>query len=202
MVKKFVGAGSAKKLSNYQNIFMDLRHKFQKEVIPAMRAKFGYSNDLAVPKLIKTTLNVGLSRAITEKDSRYTEIVRDSLTKISGQKPVEITARKSISGFKIREGLLVGMKVTLRSQRMYDFLNKLINIVLPRTRDFRGLSIKSIDKSGNLSLGLREHLVFPEIKTEDVQKIHGLEVTITTNAKDKEHGLELFKLLGFPFKLD
>ncbi|MDD2646634.1 MAG: 50S ribosomal protein L5 [Patescibacteria group bacterium] len=181
---------------------MDLRTKYQKEVIPGLKEKFGFKNNLAVPKLLKITLNVGLSRAISEKDGRYAEIVKDTLNKISGQKPIEIAARKSISGFKIREGLLVGMKVTLRGGRMYDFVDKLVNIVLPRTRDFCGISAKGIDKSGNLSLGLREHLVFPEIKTEDVQKIHGLQITITSNAKNREQGLELFKLLGFPFKLD
>jgi large subunit ribosomal protein L5 len=181
---------------------MSLKTRYQKEVIPGMKAKFGYQNVLAIPKMLKATLNVGISRAINEKDSRYSEVVKDTLIKISGQKPVEILAKKSISGFKIREGLLVGMKVTLRGQRMYDFLDKFVNAVLPRTRDFRGLSPDLIDQRGNLSIGMREHLVFPEIKTEDVQKIHGLQITVTTNAKNKEEGLELFKLLGFPFKLN
>jgi len=181
---------------------MNLKTKYQKEVIPGMKAKFGYQNVLAVPKILKTTLNAGISRAISEKDSRYAEVVKDTLIKISGQKPVEITAKKSIAGFKIREGLLVGMKVTLHGQRMYDFLDKFINVVLPRARDFRGLSPDLVDQRGNLSIGIREHLVFPEIKTEDVQKIHGLQITITTNTKNKERGLELFKLLGFPFKVN
>ena len=180
---------------------MNLRDRYQKEVIPGMKAKFGYHNFLAVPKILKVTLNVGISRAISEKDPRYAEVVKDTLIKIGGQKPVEITAHKSIAGFKIREGLLVGMKVTLRGGRMYDFLDKFINVALPRTRDFRGLPQESVDGRGNLSVGVKEHLVFPEIKTEDVQKIHGLQITITTTAKDKEHGLELFKLLGVPFKV-
>jgi len=179
---------------------MNLKQKYQKEVIPQMKAKFGYSNDLAVPKIKKVTVNVGLSRAITEKDPKYIDSVKESLTKITGQKPIETLARKSISGFKIRKGLTVGLMVTLRGNRMYDFLDKLINVALPRTRDFRGLSPNSVDKSGNLSIGIREHLVFPEIKPEDVQKTHGLQVTITTTARDHERGLELFKLLGFPFK--
>lgn len=179
---------------------MNLKQKYIKEVIPAMREKFGYKNDLAIPKIEKVVVNVGLSRAITEKDPKYIDLVKDSLNKITGQKPVETLARKSISGFKIRQGLIVGLMVTLRGNRMYDFLDKLINVALPRTRDFRGLSIKSVDKFGNLSIGIREHLVFPEIRPEDVQKVHGLEITITTTAKSQEKGLELFKLLGFPFR--
>lgn len=179
---------------------MSLKTKYQKEVIPQMREKFGYTNNLAVPKIEKVTINVGLSRSITEKDSKYIDLVKESLNKITGQKPVETIARQSISGFKIRQGLVIGLMVTLRGSRMYDFLDKLINVALPRTRDFRGLSSDSVDKSGNLSIGIREHLVFPEIRPEDVQKIHGLQVTITTTAKNHEKGLELFKLLGFPFR--
>jgi large subunit ribosomal protein L5 len=179
---------------------MSLKDKYKKEVIPAMKESFGFKNDLAVPKIFKVTINVGLPRAMTEKDAKYIDLVKDSLGKITGQKPVETLARQSISGFKIREGLVVGLMVTLRGQRAYDFLDKLINVALPRTRDFRGLSLKSVDRSGNLSLGIREHLVFPEIRAEDVQKIHGLQVTISTTAKNREMGIKLFELLGFPFR--
>lgn len=179
---------------------MSLKQKYQKDVIPAMKEKFSYKNNMAVPKIEKVTINVGLSRAVTEKDPKFIDLVKDSLNKIAGQKAVETTARKSIAGFKIREGLVVGLMITLRGQRMYDFLDKLINIALPRTRDFRGIPLSSIDGSGNLSIGIREHLIFPEIKVEDVQKIHGLQIIITTTARDKEKGAELFKLLGFPLQ--
>lgn len=179
---------------------MSLKQKYQKEVIPIMKEKFGYRNDLAVPKIIKVVLNVGLNRSMVEKDPKFIEIVEQSLMKITGQKPIKTIARKSISGFKVRRGLVVGLMVTLRGQRMYDFLEKLIHIALPRSRDFRGLSPKSVDKSGNLSIGLPEQIIFPEIKLESVEKIHGLEVTINTSAKNHERGLELLKLLGFPFR--
>jgi large subunit ribosomal protein L5 len=179
---------------------MDLKTKYKKEVIPKMKEKFGFKNDLAVPKIEKVIVNVGLPRVITERDPQYVGMVKESLMKITGQKPIETYARKSISGFKIKKGMVVGLKVTLRGKRMYDFLTKLINVALPRIRDFRGIPQTSVDKSGNLSLGFSEHLVFPEIKPEDVQKTHGLEVVIVTNAKDREKGLELFKLLGFPFR--
>lgn len=179
---------------------MTLKDKYVKEAVPAMKDHFGYKNDLAVPKIVKVNINVGLPRAITEKDPKYIDLIKSTLVKISGQKPVETKARTSIAGFKIRQGLVVGLMVTLRGGRMYDFLDKLINVALPRTRDFNGLSAKGVDQSGNFSLGMREHLVFPEISSEDVQKIHGLQVVVTTTAHSREKGLELFKLLGFPFK--
>lgn len=180
---------------------MNLKQKYQKEVIPKMKDKFGYKNDLAVPKIEKITVNVGLTRSITEKDPTYIDLVKDTLTKITGQRPVETLSKKSIAGFKIRRGLTVGLMVTLRGRRMYDFLEKLINVVLPRTRDFRGIQLKAVDQFGNLSIGIKEHLVFPEIDPQKVTKIHGLQVTITTTAKNREKGIELLRLLGIPFQL-
>lgn len=179
---------------------MSLRTKYQKEVISLMKQKFGYQNDLAVPKIIKVVLNVGLNRAMTEKDPKLIERVEQTLIKITGQKPVKTIARKSISGFKIRQGAVVGLMNTLRGQRMYDFLEKLIWIALPRSRDFRGLSPKSVDKSGNFSIGLSEQIIFPEITVESAEKIHGLEIVINTSTKSHEEGFTLFKLLGFPFR--
>lgn len=179
---------------------MDLKVKYQKEVIPAMKKRFGYKNDLAVSKLEKVVVSIGLPRALTEKDPKYIEFVSNNLSKITGQKPITTLARQSISGFKIREGLVVGLKVTLRGRRMYDFLEKLIYITLPRTRDFRGISQNSIDKKGNLSLGFREQLAFPEVGVSESEKMHGLEVTVVTNARTKEEGLEFLKLFGFPIK--
>ena len=175
-----------------------LKEKYQKEVVPAMKQKFGYKNDLAVPKIGKVVVNIGTG-AYSKDEKAQEEISRD-LALITGQKPVVTLAKKAISAFKIRQGLPVGLKVTLRGRRMYDFVERLINIVLPRTRDFRGLPVKSIDQKGNLNLGIKEHIIFPEISPEDIKKIFGMEITIATNAKNKERALELFKLLGFPIK--
>jgi large subunit ribosomal protein L5 len=175
-----------------------LKQKYLKEIIPALKEKFGYKNILAVPKLLKVTLNVGISA--TKKDDKYQELINKTLTRISGQKPVFTKAKKAISSFKTREGQIVGAKVTLRKDRMYDFVDKLIGISLPRVRDFRGINSKSVDKGGNLTIGFKEHLVFGEINMDEVENIHGLEVVLTTNAKNKEEGLELFKLLGMPFQ--
>jgi large subunit ribosomal protein L5 len=146
----------------------------------------------------KVILNAGLSKGL--KDASFVDIIEDSLRRISGQKPVKTKAKKSISNFKIRQGMIIGMKVTLRGKRMYDFLDKLINITLPRIRDFRGLDDKAVDKTGNMTIGLKEHIAFPEIGSDEIEKIHGLEIVINTTAKNKEEGYELFKALGFPFK--
>ncbi|MCD6471395.1 50S ribosomal protein L5 [bacterium] len=178
---------------------MRLKEKYKKEVIKQMKEKFGYKNNLAVPKIIKVVVNVGLNKAKVEKDPKYIESVEQNIMAITGQKPIKTKAKKSISEFKIKKGAIVGLKVTLRKDKMYDFLDKLINIALPRTRDFRGIPLKSITKTGDLAIGLKEHLVFPEIIAEKVEKIHGLEVCIHTSAKNKEEAKELFSLLGFPF---
>lgn len=177
---------------------MILKEKYNKEIVPVLREKFGYKNNLAVPKIAKVTVNVGLGAGL--KDSSYQELVEGTLVKITGQKPVSVKARKSIAGFKIREGMEVGVMVTLRGKRMYDFVDKLINISLPRIRDFRGISPKTVDQGGNLSIGIKEYIIFPEIKMDDVERIHGLQVVISSTAKNREEGLELFTLMGFPFK--
>jgi len=175
-----------------------LKEKYQKEVVPALKAKFGYKNNLAIPRVNRVVINVGTSLGL--KDPKFNDLVEGTLVRIAGQKPVKTAAKKSISNFKIRKGLVVGMMVTLRGDRMNDFLDKLINVTLPRVRDFRGLDPKIIDRQGNLNLSFREHMSFPEIKADEVEKIHGLQVTVVTTAKTKEEGLELFKLLGFPFR--
>ena len=177
---------------------MTLKEKYQKEIIPAMIKKFNYKNPLAAPKLEKAVLNVGVGQAL--KDEKYIEAVENNLKRITGQKPVKTRAKKAISSFKIRQGQIVGLKVTLRSRRMYDFVDKLINIALPRVRDFRGISAKSLDGKGNLAIGFKEHLVFPEINPDEVERIHGLEIAINTTAKNNEEARELFKLMGMPFK--
>ena len=178
---------------------LSLREKYKKEVIPAMRERFGYKNDLAVPKIEKVVVNVGIGKFL--KDEKAQETIINDLAKITGQKPIYTLARKAISGFKIRKGMKVGLKVTLRKKRMYDFLERLIHVAIPRIRDFRGIPEKSIDKEGNLSIGIKEHIIFPEIAHEDVKLIFGFEVTIITSAKTREEAVELFKLLGFPIKI-
>lgn len=177
---------------------MRLKEKYQKEIAPKMREKFSYSNMFLVPKIEKIVLNVGFGRHNKEKE--YINNIEKTLIRISGQKPVLTKAKKSIASFKVREGMVIGAMVTLRGQRMYDFLDKLINISFPRVRDFRGISENSVDKQGNLSVGFKENTSFPEIKIDDINNIHGLEVVIHSTAKNKEEGIELFKLLGFPFK--
>jgi len=164
-----------------------------------MRERFGYKNDLAVPKIEKVVVNVGIGKFL--KDEKAQETIINDLAKITGQKPIYTLARKAISGFKIRKGMKVGLKVTLRKKRMYDFLERLIHVAIPRIRDFRGIPEKSIDKEGNLSIGIKEHIIFPEIAHEDVKLIFGFEVTIITSAKTREEAVELFKLLGFPIKI-
>jgi large subunit ribosomal protein L5 len=183
---------------------MRLKEKFQKEVIPKMKEKFGYKNNMAVPRVKKVVVNVGLGRLVADKTKQerekvYKEISED-LALITGQKPVLTKAKKSVSGFKIRKGMPIGAKVTLRKQRMYDFLDRLIHIALPRTRDFKGIDQKSIDKEGNLTIGIREQIVFPEVSSENIKRIFGFEITVVTNAKSREEAVELFKLLGFPIK--
>lgn len=177
---------------------MTLQEKYHQKIVPAMMKKFNYKNALAVPKLEKAVLNVGVGQAL--KDEKYIEAVENNLKRISGQKPIKTRAKKAVSGFKIRQGQIVGMKITLRRRRMYDFIDKLINIALPRVRDFRGISPKSLDGKGNLTIGFKEHLVFPEINPDEVEKIHGIEVIICTTAKNNQKALELFKLMGIPFK--
>lgn len=177
---------------------MNLKEKYQKEMIPKLKEKFSYSNNFLVPKIEKVIINVGFGRRAKEKE--YVANIEKTLTRISGQKPVFTKAKKSISSFKIREGMIIGAMVILRGQRMYDFLDKLINISFPRVRDFRGISEKSVDKQGNLSIGFKENIAFPEVKVDDINNIHGLEVIIHSTAVKKEEGLELFKLAGFPFK--
>lgn len=177
---------------------MRLQEKYKKEILPALKDKFSLKNTMETPKLVKAVLNVGVGR--NSKEQAYIDNVVKSLTNITGQQPVKTKAKKSISSFKVREGMIIGVKVTLRDQRMYDFIEKLINVSFPRIRDFRGISESLIDNKGNMTIGLKEHTAFPEIRVEDIDNVHGMEICINTTAKNREQGLELFKLLGFPFK--
>ncbi len=175
-----------------------LATKYEQEVVAALEEEFGYQNKLAVPKLEKVVLNVGISSK--NADPKFLENVESGLQRITGQKPVRTLARLSISNFKIRQGQVVGVMVTLRGARMYDFLDKLISVTLPRVRDFRGLDTKSVDEHGNLNLGFREQLAFPEVGADELDRLFGLQLTVKTNAKTREEGLTLLQLLGFPFK--
>ncbi len=179
---------------------MRLKEQYKKEIIKKLMEQYGYKNVLAVPKIVKVVINIGFGKTAKEKSVIDNEL--DSLNRISGQKPILTKAKKSISAFKVKQGMVIGAMVTLRGKRMYDFIEKLIKITLPRIRDFRGLNQNQLDQQGNLMIGFRENLAFPEIKTDEIDKIHGLEVCINTNAKNRERGLALFKLMGFPFKLD
>lgn len=180
---------------------MNLKQKYFKKIVPKLQQIFNYKNKHAVPRIKKLVVNVGINRSIAEKNPKYIDIIVNTLSDITGQQPVKNYAKNSIAGFKIRTSTIVGVSTILRGYKMYDFLNKLIDIALPRIRDFRGIPIKSIDKKGNLSIGIKEQVVFPEIDSEHMQRTHGLQVVITTtNVKNKQEGLELFKLLGFPFK--
>ncbi len=153
---------------------------------------------MALPKIEKVIVNIGLGRAL--KDEKFLEIALRDMALITGQKPKTTLAKKSIANFKIREGMVIGAVATLRGQKMRDFVARLVKIALPRTRDFRGIDAKSIDKSGNLTIGVKEHIVFPEIKGEEVRNIFGFEITIVVKAKNKEEALVLYKKLGFPIK--
>jgi large subunit ribosomal protein L5 len=174
-----------------------LKQKYDQQVVPAMKSEFGYKNSMQVPKLEKITINVGLGEAtqnIKALDSTVAEI-----TAIAGQRPVITKAKKAIANFKLREGIPIGCMVTLRRDRMYEFLDRLIHVALPRVRDFKGVSDRSFDGRGNYSLGLREQIIFPEINADKVEKTRGMTVTITTTAKTDPEGRTLLKLLGMPF---
>jgi len=177
---------------------MRLKEKYNKQVIKALQEKFGFSNVNQAPKIIKAVINVGVGR--NAKEQAFIDNAEKSLIKITGQRPVRTKAKKSISTFKIRQGMIVGLKVTLRHDRMFDFLEKLINVSFPRIRDFRGISEKMIDRTGNLTIGFKEHIAFPEIRVDEIENVHGLEICISTTAKNRGEGLELFRQLGFPFK--
>lgn len=175
--------------------------KYKEEIISKMKEKFGYKNSLAVPKLQKVVLSVGVGRLSQQSnfDKILPEIISD-ISLITGQKPATTSAKKSIAGFKVREGQTVGLKVTLRRNKMKDFFEKMINIVFPRVKDFRGIDIKNVDRNGNLTIGIKEHVVFPEINFETLKVDFGVEVSIVSNAKTREEAIELYKLLGIPFK--
>lgn len=177
---------------------MDFKEYYFQEVRPTLAKKMGLTNLLAVPQVVKIIVNVGAGEAVVNKG--VLEKISEQIALITGQKPVITKAKKAVSAFKIRKGFPIGVKVTLRGKRMYQFLEKIIKIILPRLRDFRGISLKSLDSNGNLNLGFREQIIFPEIDFDKIDKIRGLQATIVTNCADKEKGKLLFEELGIIFK--
>ena len=175
-----------------------LKERYEKEVVPAMMERFGYKNVMQVPRLVRISVNIGLGEAL--QNPKAIEFATNDLATITGQKPVVRRARKSIATFKLREGNPIGVSVSLRGRRMWDFLDRLMNIALPRQRDFQGVSPDAFDGHGNYSLGLQEQLVFPEIDYDSIDKLRGMGITIVTTAKTDEEGRELLRLLGIPFK--
>ncbi len=175
-----------------------LKDMYQKEIISILMEEFDYRNVMEVPRLVKIVVNIGLGEALQE--AKALDGATRDLTTITGQRPIVTRARKSIAGFKLREGMAIGMKTTLRGRRMYDFLDRLINIALPRQRDFRGISRDSFDGRGNYTLGLEEQLVWPEIEYDSIDKVRGMEISIVTTAQTDEEARRLLTLLGMPFK--
>lgn len=175
-----------------------LRDRYDQEIVPALQQRFGYPNVMAVPKLSKIVVNMGVGEAT--QTPRLLDAAAKELAVITGQKPIITRARKSVSTFRLREGMPIGTKVTLRGARMYHFLDRLINIAIPRVRDFRGLNPNAFDGRGNYTLGLKEQLVFPEIDYDDIEKIRGMDITVVTTARTDEEARELLRLLGMPLR--
>ena len=175
-----------------------LQEKFQNELMGEIQQKLGLKNVMEVPRITKITLNMGVGGAIADK--KVLENARADMEKIAGQRPVTCKARKSVAAFKIRDGMPIGCKVTLRHERMYEFLDRLVNIAIPRIRDFRGLNARSFDKQGNYSMGVQEQIIFPEINYDEVDAIRGMDITITTTARNAEEGRALLEAFNFPFK--
>ena len=177
---------------------MNLKETFNKELLPQLQEKLGIDNVMAVPKLTKVVINMGVGEALTDK--KHLESAVNDLELIAGQKAVITKAKKSVASFKLREGWPVGCKVTLRGNRMYDFIERLVNVAIPRERDFRGLNPKSFDGQGNYSMGIKEQIIFPEINYDNIDKIRGMDISINTSASNKEDAKALLEVLNFPFK--
>ena len=175
-----------------------LQEKYNTELKGEIQKKLGLENPMQVPKITKITLNMGVGEAVADK--KVLENARADMEKISGQRPITRVARKSVAGFKIRENFPIGCKVTLRRERMYEFLDRLVNIAIPRIRDFRGLNPKSFDRQGNYSMGVQEQIIFPEINYDEVDALRGMDITITTTARNAEEGRALLEAFNFPFK--
>lgn len=176
-------------------------NNYRKNILPALKKELGKKNNMAVPTVKAVKVHVGIGSIMTRGNKDYDNVIAN-VSSITGQKPIVTKAKKAISNFKTRIGLPVGVVTTLRGKRMFDFINKFVNVVLPRVRDFRGISRRAFDESGSYSVGLKEHTVFPEINPDDIEKAHGVQVTFITSAKNKNDGYALLAALGFPFKKD
>ena len=175
-----------------------LKNKYKSEIVPKLKSELGYKNLMQVPRLRKICINQGIGQAVNDK--KLVEIAADEMTKITGQKSVVALSKKDISNFKLRKGMPIGVKVTLRKDKMYEFLDRLISVSLPGVRDFQGISKKGFDGRGNYTLGIKEQIIFPEIKVDEIKKITGMDITFVTSANSDEEGLSLLKELGLPFK--
>jgi large subunit ribosomal protein L5 len=175
-----------------------LRNIYREKIVPQLRKDLGIENAMEVPKIVKITVNMGVGEAVADK--KVIDAAAGDLAKITGQKPVLCQARKSIASFKVREGLAIGCKVTLRGERMYEFLDRLISVAMPRIRDFRGVSPRSFDGRGNYNMGVKEQIIFPEIQYDQIDQIRGMDITITTTAKDDKAGRALLEAFQFPFR--
>lgn len=177
---------------------LSLKNRYESEVKTALTSDFGYKNLFHVPKIVKVTVHIGVGK-IHKEDQQIQDVIQ-TLAIITGQKPLQTVIKKAIAGFKVREGAPAGIKVTLRKQRMWDFLDRLVHGALPRTRDFQGITQTSVDQSGNLNIGIKEHIIFPEIRPERVARVFGIQITINTTAKSEQEGTALFRALGFPIQ--
>lgn len=175
-----------------------LKNKYKSEIVPKLKSELGYENLMQVPRLSKICINQGIGQAVNDK--KLVEIAADEMTKITGQKSVVALSKKDISNFKLRKGMPIGVKVTLRKDKMYEFLDRLISVSLPGVRDFQGISPKGFDGRGNYTLGVKEQIIFPEIRVDEIKKITGMDITFVTSANSDEEGLSLLKELGLPFK--
>ena len=175
-----------------------MQEKYQQEVVPALQNAFNYENVMEIPRIQKVVVNIGMGEAMG--NAKALEAAQTDLTTITGQKPIQNKARKSIANFKLREGVVIGLKVTLRGYRMWSFLDRLVNVALPRVRDFRGVSADAFDGRGNYTLGLKDQLIFPEIEYDKIDKLRGMEITVVTTAKNDEHARAMLRFLGMPFR--
>ena len=194
------GAAPEKTAAPEEVVVPRLQERYQQQVLPALREKLGRTNPMSLPRLAKIVVNMGVGAAT--QDKKILETAVEALTEITGQKPIVTKARKSVAGFRLREGMAIGCKVTLRRKRMYEFLDRLVSLALPRVRDFRGINRTAFDRRGNYSLGLAEQLVFPELNPDKFMKVQGLNITLVTTAASDEEALELLTLLGLPFQRD
>lgn len=198
ILKKMARSSSAPQAGEQKTVPPRLRERYKKEIVPALMKEFGFKNQNEAPRLSKMVINMGVKEGAV--DIKILDAVAENLATVTGQKPLVTRARKSISAFKLRAGMPVGLKVTLRGARMYEFFDRLVNVAMPRIRDFRGLADSVFDRGGNLTIGIREQIIFPEVDFDKIKKIQGMDITFVTTAQKKEEARRLLEFLGFPFR--